>query len=160
MLTLVDGVSRDPLPSAIDFDPWKCDLDARHAWKTFGGLSLEDAYTKFCQIPESYQEDFMFMGPAAFLYYFPVIDEYLRSAVPLDHLDDCQADILGSCVAVQLDWNGARMPPELRVRIESLCEFVLSNLSRLASSEADREEIKKSWAQVHTILRMTLPETT
>src|SRR5262245_49928512 len=120
MLTLVDGVSRDPLPRAIDFDPWKCDLDAQHAWKTFGGLSLEEAYTKFCEIPESYQEDFMFMGSAAFLYYFPVIDEYLRSAVPCDESDDCQADILGSCVAAQFDWKGARIPPELRVRIESL----------------------------------------
>jgi len=156
MLTLLAGVSRDPLPRQIDFDPWQCDLDAQSAWKNFGGLSLEEAYTKFCPIPESYQEDFMFMGSAAFLYYFPVIDEYLRCATPCDEWDDCQADILGSCVAAQFDWKGARIPPELRFRIEGLCEYILSNLSRFASSEPDREKIKKSWAQVQGKLKMTI----
>lgn len=75
-----------PLPSQSDFDPVGCDLDAQSAWQTFGGLGLAEAYAKFLQVPESYQEDFMFMGSRAFAYYFPVVDRY-----PPPHSQQSQA---------------------------------------------------------------------
>ena len=66
------------LPSEGDFDPYHGCLDAQCAWRNFGGLDLDSAYRKFCENPSYYQEDFMFMGPAAFTFYFPVVDRYLR----------------------------------------------------------------------------------
>jgi hypothetical protein len=88
------------------------------------------------------------MGSNAFLYYFPVIDEYLRSAIRTHNGDDCQAGILGSCVAAQFDWKGAHIRPELRLRIKALCDYVLRNLSRFACSPDDEERIKDRWLQV------------
>lgn len=148
MLTFVEGVSREQLPSESDFDPYNGDLDARSAWSHFGGLSLEDAYVKFWEAPETYQEDFMFMGSNAFAYYFPVIDEYLRSVNPSGEGDDCPVKILGSCIAAQFEWKGAYLSRELRLRIHSLCDFVLSHLSRFASSGDETEEIKNTWLSV------------
>lgn len=148
MLQLVDDISPKLLPSLADFVPHKGNLDEQCAWKNFGGLTLEEAYAKFCQMPEVYQEDFMFMGARAFHYYFPVVDEYLRSRTACDERDDCEADILGSCVAAQFDWEGAQLSDALRDRIKELCGFVLRNLSRFAWSVEDQGRIKKSWLEV------------
>lgn len=153
MPVLVSDRLPAPLPSEHDFDPYAGDLDAQHAWRNFGGLSLDDAYVKFCQFPEVYQEDFMFMGSRAFHYYFPVIDAYLRSVEPCDEWDDCQADILGSCVARQFEWKGAYVSPALRDRISDLCAFVLGHLSRLAWSPVNQERIRVSWTTVAGKLR-------
>jgi hypothetical protein len=67
------------LPTEQDFDPWGGDLDAQCAWRNFGGLAIDRAKAKFRENPLLYQEDFMFMGTKAFAYYFPVIEEYLRT---------------------------------------------------------------------------------
>ena len=131
MLKFVDDVLPVPLPREADFDPFGSDLDAQSAWRNFGGLSLQDAYTKFCENPEVYQEDFMFMGSRAFHYYFPVVDEYLRSARASEAYNDCQA-VLGSCIAAQFDWKGAQVTATLRGRISDLCDFILGNQDRFA----------------------------
>jgi hypothetical protein len=57
------------LPTETDFDPYQGDLDAQCAWKNFGGLTLGEAFVKFEESPETYQEDFMFMGGKAFARY-------------------------------------------------------------------------------------------
>lgn len=138
-----------PLPSRQDFDPVGCDLDAQSAWRNFGGLNLAEAHEKFLTVPESYQEDFMFMGARAFAYYFPVIDRYLRT-ISLDprELGDCEAAILGSAVAAQFDWKGAVIPSDLRAEIESLRAFVVENVYRYAATEKDRRRILKEWQRV------------
>ncbi|MEM7232007.1 MAG: hypothetical protein AAF517_07535, partial [Planctomycetota bacterium] len=71
-------MSQAPLPTQADFDPWDGDLDAGHAWKEFGGLSVDEALAKFLENPGYHQESFMFMGGVAFAFYFPVVDRYLR----------------------------------------------------------------------------------
>ena len=148
MLHLVSDRLESPLPTETDFDPFSGDLDAQHAWRVFGNLSLHEAYAKFCKLPEVHQEDFMFMGCRAFHYYFPVVEEYLRNAQATDQWDDCSADILGSCVAAQFDWKGAALSEPLRQRIRSLCDFVLENVERLALSSEVQERVRASWRKV------------
>ncbi|MEM9646820.1 MAG: hypothetical protein AAF989_17650, partial [Planctomycetota bacterium] len=81
------------LPSEHDFDPHQGDLDAQYAWKHFGALTLEEAFRRFRENPEIYQEDFMHMGGRAFAFYFPVLDCFLRETVvlPDDQLGDRQS---------------------------------------------------------------------
>ncbi len=148
MLRLVSDRSPEPLPAEHDFDPYGGDLDALSAWRNFGTLSLDEAYAKFCQLPDVYQEDFMFMGSRAFHYYFPVIEEYLRNARAIDEWNESHAKILGSCVAAQFDWKGAFLSTVLCDRIGILCAFVIENRQRLAWSIEDQEEIRMSWATV------------
>ena len=76
-------------------------LDGQHAWKQFGGLTVDEAYSKFCENPDFYQEDFMFMGPKAFLFYFPVIEKYIKTVKPGDDLDDCCFWIIGCAMESQ-----------------------------------------------------------
>ena len=142
-----------PLPSRQDFDPHDCDLDARSAWRNFGGLGLDAAYEKFLTAPENYQEDFMFMGTRAFAYYFPVIDRYLRAATlgPGD-LGDCEAAILGSAVAARFGWKGAVISDDLRAEIESLRAFVVENVVRYAATEQERRHILREWRRVANAL--------
>jgi hypothetical protein len=138
-----------PLPSQSDFDPIGCGLDAQCAWRNFGGLSLADAYAKFIEVPESYQEDFMFMGNRAFAYYFPVVDRYLRSvSLAPDDLGDCEASIIGSAIAYQLHPGHAPFSADLLSEIESLHAFVVQNISRYAVTPKDQQRIRREWKQV------------
>jgi len=143
-----------PLPSQSDFDPFEGDLDAQSAWRTFGGLSLADAYAKFLQVPERYQEDFMFMGSRAFAYYFPVVDRYLRTvSLTPDDLGDCEAAILGSDIAYQLNPKLAPFSADLLSEIESLHAFVIQNIHRYTATPDDRKNILRTWTHVAEAIR-------
>lgn len=137
-----------PLPRHRDFDPYDGDLDCRWAWDQFGGMTLEDAYHKFTTRPETYQEAFMFMGPRAFRYYFPILEEYLENVRAEDEFTDCSAQIIAHCIMAQLREDGKKMEDELLRRIGDLCRFVRSNLGNYALNANDRKAIGKAWAML------------
>lgn len=142
-----------PPLSEADFDPFDGGLDAQRAWRNFGGLTLEEAYAKFCEAPERLQEDFMFMGCRAFHFYFPVIDEHLRTATSTGEWHDCQVKILAECIALQFDWRGATISLELRDCISQLCAFVWTHLDRYTELPEDQKEIDLAWVAVEGKLR-------
>ena len=55
------------------------DLDIKHAWKTFGGKTIEDAYQGFKEAAFPQVENFRWIAPEAFVYYFPVVLRYVMS---------------------------------------------------------------------------------
>lgn len=130
------------LPTRADFGGGP---DADAAWERFGGKSLDEAYELFCAVPESYQEHFMWMGGAAFRFYFPVVDRYLRSVGPIEPNDwsSRPAWILASCIAIHFscrhDMRG------LHREIIDLCDFVCAHLDRYAREAGEREEIREAW---------------
>lgn len=132
-----------PLPKEDDFGD---SLDARSAWRHFGGLSLQQAYELFQTNPLKYQEDFMFMDSRAFEFYFPVVDRHLREAVPDE--DGCMAAILGSGVALQLDWEDSALSRAVLCEIEVLSAFVQSNLSRFSADLEELKRIGEEWRKV------------
>ena len=134
-----------PLPTARDFDPLGCDLDAQSAWKHFGRLTIQAAYDLFLSNPVYYEEDFMFMGSKAFEYYLPVIDRYLREISYEDEMDDCEAAILGSGVVAQFQ---SSLSEQTVKEIEELCSFVRANLHRYAESEGEQKRIDSKWEKV------------
>jgi hypothetical protein len=87
-----EGYEWQPISNEI---PGKNDfgegLDERSAYKEFGGLTLDEAYQRFIENPVSCQEDFMFMGPVAFCYYFPVVERYLYAFRVENEWEDSQA---------------------------------------------------------------------
>ena len=137
-----------PLPDQSDFGAHRHAPDALTAWRNFGELSLPQAYDLFCKCPENYQEDFMFMGGAAFGYYFPVIDRYLRTVTGVEEGDDCQAAILGSGVALQFEWIDARLSPSVVAEISDLAQFVRANLGRYSPAAKDRRRVDREWSNV------------
>jgi hypothetical protein len=137
-----------PLPTERDFDPYGGDLDAQCAWKDFGGLTLEQARQRFEENPLHYQEDFMFMGPRAFVYYFPVIEGHLIATTELDEYDDRQAWILAHVLCQQLTNDATSSVVTLTRRMRSLAGFVRSNLQLFAPTPAERARIDAAWADV------------
>lgn len=136
------------MPSEVDFDPYGGCLDAQSAWEDFGGLSIRQVYDLFMTNTICYQENFMFMGSRAFEYYLPVIDRYLREVSYEDELDDCEAAILGSAVAVQFEWKGSHLSPRTVAEIEELSAFVMENRDRYSPLPSELERIEIEWNRV------------
>ena len=136
------------LPSERDFDPYVGDLDAQHAWKQFGGLTLEQARSKFLENPMFYQEDFMFMGGKAFAYYFPVIEDYLKSVPEGTNDHDHEAWIL-SC-GISAHFQGRDLPhvDHLIPRVLALADIVLGNIDRFGDSQVERNRVAGGWSDL------------
>ena len=145
-----------PLPTESDF----CGPgvggpppDAGRAWLNFGGLSLDAACQKFTECPEIYQEDFMWMFPRAFEYYYPVADRYLRTARVKGGDDYCPAWILGCDLKSQFHWaDGSRPPDYVVAEIRDLAEFVRHHVSRFSTNQDEQEQIDACWAKLQKTL--------
>jgi hypothetical protein len=136
------------LPTERDFDPTGNGLDEQWAWKYFGGLTLEEANTKFRENPFVYQEAFMFMGGMAFAFYFPIVDSFLRE-VPVPDGDDREAWILAHCIEQQFDGQSLPQVRHLAPRVLDLAEFMLANICVFATSDSDEQRrIGTAWEQL------------
>ena len=138
------------LPTIEDFtsDP-ENDLDGAYAWRLFGGLSVDEAYDKFSERPDLRQEDFMFMGDAAFVFYFSVIDRHIRENEPKEEFD-AEAHILALAITAHVSRKHVLVRP-IYGQIIDLCHFVLSALKNIKSDE-DRsysvEEVELAWTEL------------
>lgn len=144
--------TRDSLPTKDDFDPWGGDLDAKYAWKMFGGLTLEEARIVFLDRPESRQEDFMFMGGKAFAYYYPIIEDYLRAAQSEETQDDDrEAWILAHCILNQFRQSTRDHVLPLAPRIIALSQFLQDKHS--GDPEHEHLRIADAWAEVESVAK-------
>ncbi|MDB5337269.1 MAG: hypothetical protein JWN70_2888 [Planctomycetaceae bacterium] len=145
-------MGNEPLPTERDFNPLGDNVDDQHAWKAFGGLTLDQARAKFLENPQYYQEDFMFMGGKAFAYYFPVIEEYLKSAPDGCNDDDSDGDheawILSHCI--KQHFEGADLPHvrHLIPRVIALADFVQGNIGRFGYYEQERKRVADAWNEL------------
>lgn len=145
------------IPTEQDFDPFGGDLDAQCAWRNFGGLSIAEALEKFREHPICYQEDFMFMGGRAFLFYFTVLDRYIREFGLTEHDDDSQAAIIGLGIAAQFSWPTAHLLVPLQGAVSSLADYVCSHPDSLAADPDEQRRIVRDWQQVYSALRQSTP---
>ena len=137
---------QEELPTESDFYTDGLDLDGQHAWKCFGGLTLEQAREKFLENPMGYQEDFMFMGGKAFSFYFPVIEEYSKSVYAADPIGERGVWILSFGIKNHFDGVDLSYVRHLIPRVLSLADFVLSNNLRLNRYDCEeRERVAEGW---------------
>lgn len=144
--------SSQKLPCERDFDPTGDDLDAQCAWRHFGGLATEEALALFRENPFYYQEDFMFMGGRAFVFYFFVLDSFLRDFRLSEQEDESQVAIIGSCVAAQFRWPTASHLGPIHPAIRSLADYVCSHTDALASDPDEQKRILEYWQSVYQAL--------
>lgn len=140
------------LPTERDFDPFGGDLDGQSAWRSFGGLTIADALTLFRENPIHYQEAFMFMGGRAFVFYFPVLETYLREFRLTDQDDDSQAAMIGSCVALQFQWPTASYLVPIHPAIRCLVDYVCSHTELLAADPEEQGRIARDWQPIYSVL--------
>ncbi|MCY2989927.1 MAG: hypothetical protein NTY19_18955 [Planctomycetota bacterium] len=143
------------LPTESDFDPHGGDLDAQCAWRNFGGLTVEKAKARFNEAPEVYQEDFMFMGTNAFVFYFPVLDDYLRNVPDQENDGDYQSWVISQCILAQFEADAIGRLRALVPAILDLARFVRDNVRRFGSDEAERQRVADGWVgllhQIETV---------
>ena len=132
-------------PTERDFDPWNGNLDAQCAWRNFGGLTLDEAHAKFRENPLRYQEDFMWMGGRAFAYYFPVVEDHLRTVSDTDRDDDHESWILAHCIQTQFDDDNLIHVRHLAPRVIELAGFVCDNIHRFGAYNGDRQRVADAW---------------
>jgi len=134
-----------PLPDPHDFAADSGCWDALNAWENFGKLTLPQAWELFSKNPLHYQEDFMFMGPAAFAYYFPVLDRHLREAQAADEDDDNEAWIIGCGVEDQLA-SGHRFEESFLQEVADLAVYMRDFVAKQGLE--DCENITAIWERV------------
>ena len=138
-----------PLPDPAAFDAEQAaNLDARWAWKEFGGRTLDEADEHFCSNPCAYSEAFLFMGFGAFRYYFPVIDRYVRSVSSDDCADDCDLAIVGATVSSQIAYGCDSRGDAFLEEVEETARHVLHSIPSYGMDSADEDHVRWEWEQV------------
>ena len=151
-LQVIEGIHPDQIPAKKDFGANKGCLDEICAWEHFGGLTLEQAFERFCARPDIYQEDFMFMGWQAFIYYLPVIETYLYEVQQSDEFDESEAWILALAIASQTEKKQIGSIGDLCFRLLKLCIYVKSHLKQYAHDLKRQQEINDEWTKLENAL--------
>lgn len=117
--------SGDPptLPSAQELNPIAEDLDGQVAAEHFLGKSLDEAVLLFEDNSLYYQEDLLWMGPAAFCFYVHAVIRYLKSDASVGDCDlvNCLHGILTKRLADDL----AEITPVLE-DLRGIAEYILA----------------------------------
>ena len=132
------------IPTQADFKLAPQDLDGWHAWESFGGRTLDEAYAIFRENPVRYQEDLMWMAPKPFCFYLPIALRYLESE---DARRD--ADII-NCLASDIGFHfecghdiAAAFPC-----IRSICDYVLSHYMKFDVNVAIYGDLRSKYEQL------------
>ena len=136
-----------PIPNETDFSGCP---DGKWAWKNFGGLTLGEAIEKFKSAPDVYREDFTYMGPAAFVYYFPAIDQYLRETIGLsekEREDGRYSWDLSYCIQYQFRDLKSKLAP-IANSASDLCDFMLQNIEFFIDDCETPSKLEKRWKKV------------
>jgi hypothetical protein len=116
----------EPLPTRAELNPYD-DLDGRIACENFLGQTLDDAVRLFQEQPLYYQSDLMWMGVAAFRFYFPAVAQFIRSEGASDNSDFI------AHFASTLESRWEREPDDLLPIAEhviALCDYITTHWSR------------------------------
>lgn len=121
-----DAATRN-LPTFDDINPHPGNLDEQDAVKNFLGKNHDEAYALFVDAFETYQEDLMFMGVAAFLYYLP--DGIAAAESTEYHDDDLVCQEMFSIIQLRVEYELT----EVRSAIPTMCGY----LNRLLRRDSD-----------------------
>jgi hypothetical protein len=99
-------------------------LDERTACNNFLGKSIDDAQRLFVENSLRYQEDLMFMGPAAFRFYVEAAIRYIQSPEAKYDADiiNCFAGIL----ELRLKFESEQLAP-VAERLALACDFIIGH---------------------------------
>lgn len=87
----------------------------------------------------------MFMGTDAFLYYFPVLDTYLRSIPDAESEDDNESRIIAHCIAAQFHERSIQRLRDITPAVLALADFVRDNIRRFGGNVAERDRVSRAW---------------
>lgn len=114
------------LPTAKEIDPYNR-LDGQWACKNFPGKNLDEAEALFQENWLNYQEDLMWMGPAAFRFYVQAAIRFIQSesAAGDSSIVSCFAMIL----EFKLEHESAELVP-IADQLASICGYIIEHPER------------------------------
>jgi hypothetical protein len=114
------------LPTASDINVFDS-LDERSACEHFLGKTIEQAEAMFRDNAIRYQEDLMWMGPAAFRYYLPAFIAYIKSSSACG-----DADAINCFHGLIQWWLKHYRSDFLSVRdvVEAACRYILEDYGK------------------------------
>ncbi|HEY5705212.1 MAG TPA: hypothetical protein VIS96_06535 [Terrimicrobiaceae bacterium] len=133
-----------PLPTQSDFGDIS-ELDIGYAWKMFGGKTADEAYDLFRENAFSRQEDLMWMGAHAFIYYFPAAAKYLMSSDASGDSDGVSS--IASLLDYRLEHDLDSIRPVSEVVI-TLCDYVVKNLPMYEANEEIYGNLKARYEEI------------
>jgi len=127
------------LPGEREINPSPGFQGGEIAVEHFHGKSFEDACSLFREDFLCYQEDLLWMGPDAWLFYFPAAVSALRSMGGRPDLD--LGEGLLSVVETKLDQELLRIRPS-HALIRELCGMLIAEAERAAGQEPSALSLK------------------
>ena len=110
--------------------------------------SAVKAKDRFAENALYYQEDFMFMGTNAFLFYYPVLEDYLRNAPDEENDDHYESWVISQCIRTQFDADTNGRLRALIPAIKDLSKFIRENIRRFGCNDAERTQVSAAWADL------------
>jgi hypothetical protein len=102
-------------------------LDERSACEHFLGKTIEQAEALFRENFLFYQEDLMWMGPAAFRYYIQAAINYIQSEASTG--DSAIVNCLTSLLEFRLEQESSELEP-VAEKLAALCGYILDHYRR------------------------------
>ena len=99
------------------------DLDVKRAWQSLGGKSIEDAFRVFVQNPCGEIDNFRWVAPEAFVFYFPIVARYVTSEAAKGDSDTISS--LAGILEFQLEHSRLGLSPVFR-DIGALCQHIIN----------------------------------
>ena len=90
----------------------------------------------------------MFMGTAAFAYYFPVLEKFLHNVPDIEHDGDNEAWIISRGILTQFNSKDTSKIEHLKRRAIDLAKYVLDNIGRFGGDDKERKRVTNSWQQL------------
>jgi hypothetical protein len=125
------------------------DLDMRHAWKTLGGKSADEAFRIFIQNPFGHIDDFRWIAPEAFIFYFPVVVRYVTSSDSKGDSDTVSS--LAGILESQLQQGRHAFMPIIGA-IAALCRHVISHYPEYDLDYDIYGDVKSRYEQIGMVV--------
>ena len=120
------------VPTRDEINPFR-DLDGNCAERDLLGKPVEGMLELLHENSLKYQEHFMWMGPRAFIFYFPAATRYLCSDAAAGDLDFVSCMCSNLMFRLTHDWN------EIRPSFADIAKFVDAVLAGYASVDSKGE---------------------
>jgi hypothetical protein len=132
------------LPSRQDINVHDS-LDERSACEHFLGRTLEQAEALFRENWHYYQEDLMWMGPAAFRFYVQAVFRYIQSEAAAG--DSSVISCLAMILEFRLEHESAELAP-IADQLVSICAYIIDQRERF---DFTPETLDDDPVRVHTL---------
>lgn len=137
------------VPTEQDIDPHG-DLDGGIAAAHFLGRTVSEVAALLAENSNVYEEDYMWMGPKAFVYYAPSLLQYLESVDSARDHDFAYGMI--SCFRFRLRHDGPAVAGAIPV-MRAFCERTMLDFGRLEFPEEYKERLSRRIAELECAIQ-------